>query len=179
MTIVMKRYFTIKSTIIEPDDPFLPPQPPIPPPTSISIADPIAQNRLPDWFTNADKKYRKIVRVLGATANKLSISLTPDPEVVVSFNGGWRLYSNLDTRTNLKMKTANTANDALLGKYVSSNIGFIMMVNNYNSIKEYDITDENMTDVKFYIRPWTYWTDITFYIDCVVELELMLVDTTA
>ena len=174
MSIVQKRYFSIKSTIIEQDNPFQPPQPPIPPPNQISVLDPIAEGRLPDWFVN-DRKCRKIVRVLGATANKTALALTPDPESVESLNGGWRLYSNLDHRTNLIMKSAKSAEDALLGKYTTGNAGFIMMVNNYNSIKEYDITDDNITTVKFYIRPWTYWTDITFYIDCVVELELMLI----
>ena len=175
MTVVQKRYFTVQSVIIDPYDPFSPPPQPIPPPTGLTIKDPIAECKLPDWFMN-DRKHQKIIRVLGATVNKLNLSITPDPEMVEAMTGGWRLFSNIDSQTNLKMKTALTANDALLANCSTVDVGFIMMINNYNSIKEYDITNDNITDVRFYIRPWNSWTNYPFYIDCIVELELLLID---
>ena len=51
-----------------------------------------------------------------------------------------------------------------------------MMINNYNCVKEFDITNENIEEVKFYIRPWQYCTEFSNYLDVVVEMEILLID---
>jgi anaerobic ribonucleoside-triphosphate reductase len=63
------------------------------------------------------------------------------------------------------------------GKYIETqNVGFIMMINNYNSTKEFDITYDNINDVQFYIRYWSTTIHLKFILDCFIELELLIVD---
>jgi anaerobic ribonucleoside-triphosphate reductase len=75
------------------------------------------------------------------------------------------------------MKTSLTDDDCKQGKYIESqNVGFIMMINNYNSTKEFDVTDDNIKDVQFYLRYWTSSIHFNFILDCVIEIELLIVD---
>jgi hypothetical protein len=128
---------------------------------------------LPDWFRYAPNKYRKLVRVLGATVHIIHVSTNPDE--VDEIAAGYRLFSNINPHDQFLMKTAiddKTILDPLVGK-----AGFIMLVNNYLSEKEFDITNENLHNIKFYIRPFKYYTlflkdnDV---LDFVAELELVL-----
>jgi hypothetical protein len=82
------------------------------------------------------------------------------------------------------MKTVTIEHDSVLEPEAPTFIhssqpeGFIMMINNYNSVKEYDITFENIRELKFYLRPWNSVTNekSVLDIDFVCELELLLID---
>ncbi|GHU19252.1 hypothetical protein FACS189472_08780 [Alphaproteobacteria bacterium] len=91
----------------DPDDPDLSVDPPTPvmpgPPTAPPDVDQIILNSnavakcvLPMWFINAPQKYRKIIRVLGATVNQILIdedgklTLKEDPVAP-----GYRVFSNI------------------------------------------------------------------------------------
>jgi hypothetical protein len=99
--------------------------------------------RLPPWFILADK-YKKIIRVLGATAGYESQQYL-------------RLFSNI-------------SDDSL-------SRGFIMMINNYNNVKEFNVSNSNLTDLTFAVLT-PQWNDIIDDINLflVVELELLLID---
>ena len=173
MSVIQKSYLTVSSVVVPTYDPW-DPTPYVPPTIPTVIKDPIASERLPDWFINADKKFKKIIRVLGSTIIEIDeLKYNPDDRDLKS---GWRLYSNINPHSNLPMKTATTEDDAVMGKFqISPNIGFIMMVNNYDCVKEFDITNENINVVEFYLRPRTFCTEYTMWFDCVVELEILLI----
>jgi hypothetical protein len=56
-----------------------------------------------------------------------------------------------------------------------------MMINNYNCVKEYDVTYDNIREIKFYLRPWNGFTTSDAgpsgvpQVDFICELELLLV----
>ncbi|GHU19240.1 hypothetical protein FACS189472_08740 [Alphaproteobacteria bacterium] len=199
MTVVQKEYFTVQShvDVDTPDDslptPIYPEPPPFDNPTKIPSAlthdhsplvgeellltdKPIAVENLPQWFVNSSAKYKKIVRVLGATVNWVNQEdyVFSDP---VPPNPGYRLFSNIVTNANVVLQT-NTMNERRKTKRIIGKEGFVMMVNNYNSVKEFDITNENIREIQFFLRPWHSYTDNidTSPIDFVCELELLLID---
>jgi hypothetical protein len=110
---------------------------------------------LPDWFVNALPQYKRIIRVLGATGGMIDVESGVEPDEAPR---GIRLMSNLT-------------------KDFPSN-KFVMMMNKYNCVKEFDITYNN-------IRELTFWTldgiNKPFpapgvHMDLVIELELMIVN---
>jgi hypothetical protein len=174
MSIIQKQYFTLESQIIPPYDPWDPSPNPI---TPTSLLNPICTANLPDWFINSNKNFKKIIRVLGCSVGTLP-TVIPEPNLEEDIiKPGFRLYSNINPRSNILMKTSATVDDAKNCIFQDSqNIGFIMMINNYNSTKEFDITDDNINEVKFYIRYWSSSINLNFILDAVVELELLIVD---
>ncbi|GHU20311.1 hypothetical protein FACS189472_11430 [Alphaproteobacteria bacterium] len=211
MTVVQKEYLTVTSkpkyfdptipNYPDPDDPFPPPMPPYPPPppsddppTTPPITAPdgenpivnsnaVAKATLPMWFINAPAKYKKIIRVIGATVNQIVASeygfLTT---IEVPVQPGYRLFSNIVSNSpNVMISTRSPshggANAADLQRVVGKE-GFVMMVNNYNCVKEFDVTMDDLREMTFYIRTYNGHTDQRFcnYVDFVAELELMLVD---
>jgi hypothetical protein len=203
MSVVQKNYITVQSrvkpkyehptTVVdgedEPDlsaDPTPPQQPILPTMTDDNVyvtSKAVAKLKLPDWFTNAQSKYKKIVRVLGSTINFINTASFIDIEVIPP-TPGYRLFSNVSTHSNIVMKTVTVEHgnplDPSAPKFVhtSSPEGFVMMINNYNSVKEYDITYENIREIKFYLRPWNSVTTENSFLDVdfVCELELLLID---
>jgi hypothetical protein len=144
----------------------------------------VAKFKLPDWFTNAPSKYKKIVRVLGTTINFVR-SIKFDEVEVMPPTPGYRLFSNVNAHSNVTMKTVTVVYpdspfNPTPPKFIhtSQPEGFIMMINNYNSVKEYDITFENTRELKFYLRPWNNVTteNSVLDVDFVCELELLLID---
>jgi hypothetical protein len=110
---------------------------------------------LPDWFTKAKLPLKKIIRVLGATAS-IYIENSPDEEDPPK---GLRLYSNLS-------------------KDFPSN-EFIMMLNNYNCIKEFDITYLNINELDWYVIDSRFkpFPDVHgLHMPMVIEMELLLVN---
>jgi hypothetical protein len=170
MSIIQKQYFTLQSIIQPTYDPTTPNP-------ATNLQDPICSEHLPVWFKNADKKFRKIVRVLGASVATLPTLIVEPQEEEDIIKPGFRLYSNINPRSNILMKTSLTDEDCKNNKFQESqNVGFIMMINNYNSAKEFDVTDDYLNDVQFYIRYWSSTIHLNFILDCVIELELLLVD---
>jgi hypothetical protein len=170
MTVVQKNYFTLQSKVALDD-------------AGGEVGDemlltnkPIATARFPDWFINALPKYKKIVKVLGSTVNWVNQDdwIMSDP---VPLNPGYRLFSNIVTNSNVVMETILVGPDPERIKSIGKE-GFVMMVNNYNSAKEFDITYENIRDVQFFLRPWHKFTQQidSSPIDFVCELELLLID---
>jgi hypothetical protein len=167
------------------------PTPPPPPEVPVNDADAniyvtskaVAKIKLPDWFTNAPAKYKKVVRVLGSTINFINTASFIDIEVFPP-TAGYRMFSNVCTNSNIVMKTVTVQHtdplDPAPPKFVhtSSPEGFIMMINDYNSVKEFDITYENIRELKFYIRPWNSVTTENSFLDVdfVCELELILME---
>jgi hypothetical protein len=125
---------------------------------------------LPDWFVNADKKYRKIVRVLGASAGWYDKDVGDQIDVPK----GTRLAGNL-----AKDYPRDGFNLPDLPDF-----NYIMMVNNYNNVKEYDITESNIRVLEWELRNrdgtavWypheTGEGDHNLILDLVVELEILL-----
>ena len=185
MSIVQKNYFVVQSRI-DPD--YKHPNPPStdPPQTGESSriylpAGVVAEAKFPDWFTNANMKYKKIVRVLGASVNMVETTMLYG--TIEPISSDFRIFSNIASHSNITMKTDtpdpvyDVDGTKLTTTYQTE--GFVMMVNNYNSVKEYDITYENMREVHFYLRPWNSLVTNKFEghaVDFVCELELLLVD---
>jgi hypothetical protein len=205
MSIVQKNYITVQSrfkphyekTVEEEDEepdlsaPSRPPQPD--PPVDIVenvyvTSKAIAKFKLPDWFTNAPTKYKKIVRILGTTVNFIQSHAFVDIDVMPP-TPGYRMFSNVNMHSNITMKTVTIEQpdnpfDPTPPKFIhtSQPEGFIMMINNFNSVKEYDITFENIRQLKFYLRPWNSVTTENPHgldVDFVCEPELLLIDETA
>ena len=65
MTVIQKTYFVISSNVFQPYDPFSP-TPPSPPSHPDFIKDPICSEKLPNWFVNSEKKYKKITLSLSS-----------------------------------------------------------------------------------------------------------------
>jgi hypothetical protein len=136
----------------------------------------VAKAKLPFWFTNAPQKYKKVIRVLGATVSH--ITNVDVPGFLEPLSIGYRVFSNIVTNSNLVMLTATGQPENPNKQWGTE--GFVMMVNNYNATKEYDVTYDNIREVKFYLRPWNGFvadTPTPTYIDFVCELELLLIDT--
>jgi hypothetical protein len=113
--------------------------------------------RLPGWFVNADRKYKKIIRILGATAGiQCQETDIQQPTYEIPLAAGSRLYSNVSNDTPLN--------------------GFVMMVNNYNSIKEFDVTYSNLTELTWDIEQWTGKSIVDGKTNLIVEMELMITD---
>ncbi|GHU18320.1 hypothetical protein FACS189472_06480 [Alphaproteobacteria bacterium] len=139
------------------------------------------------WFVNAPIKYKKIIRVIGATLNQIVISEFYEylTSYVVPVQPGYRLFSNIVCNSpNVMVSTRSPShggpNAPDLQKVVGKE-GFVMMVNNYNCVKESDVTMDNLREVTFYIRSWSGHTDNMYrsYVDFIAELELLLVDENA
>jgi hypothetical protein len=170
MSIVQKQYFTLQSIINPTYDPQNPNSP-------TNLLGPICSEHLPVWFINANKKYRKIIGVLEASVATLPTLIVEPQEEEDNIKPGFRLYSNINPRSNIVMKTSLTDDDCKKGKNIESqNVGFIMMINNYNSTKEFDVTDDYLNDIQFYIRYWSSTINLNFILDCVIEIELLIVE---
>ncbi|GHU18857.1 hypothetical protein FACS189472_07790 [Alphaproteobacteria bacterium] len=205
MTVVQKEYLTVtskpkvwdtsKGDVPDPDDPFPPDPyypftPPDTPPTATPDVDQIILNSnavakcvLPMWFINAPIKYKKIIRVLGATVNQISIDEDGQLTLIESPVGpGYRVFSNVASNSpNVMISKRSPSHNGPNAKDLQTVIGkegFVMMVNNYNSVKEFDVTMDNLREMTFYIRTWNGYTDqrMPSYVDFICELELLLVD---
>jgi hypothetical protein len=126
--------------------------------------------QLPDWFVNADPKYRKIVRVLGASAGWYD----KDSGEQIDVPKGTRLAGNL---------AKDCPRDGFLLPDLPD-FNYIMMVNNYNCTKEYDITESNIRVLEWEIRSrdgtavgYPHETgegDANLILDLVIELQIEL-----
>jgi hypothetical protein len=136
------------------------------------------KTNLPDWYVNSSK--RKIVRVLGITATITDtnwVEHTQPPQI--RFPPEIRLFSNLakdEPCSNIpKLKFSETE---VVG--IPEDFNFIMMLNNYNSVKEFDITYSNIKQLEFsYVtmggfKYETFGTNVVS--DIVIELELVLAE---
>jgi hypothetical protein len=164
-----REYFTVKSDLPAVYDD----NPPPTPTNNEKNAGPVAQALLPPWFTNAPSEFKKKIRVLGVTA--MWVKDLTDAGDLVPLDPDYRVFSNISTRSNLVMNTVMH-----MGPKVTPTIGregFVMMANNYNSEKDFDVTYENLTDVKFYVRPWNSYTGWLHPIDFVCESEIIIYTT--
>jgi hypothetical protein len=129
---------------------------------------------LPDWFTKASLKYKKIIRVLGASCGVIQ---SGGNETDTSVKG-LRLMSNLtkdfppDIKIMLRNYDGSPRNPPIPDLFEGMN--FIMIVNNYNNVKEYDVT---LSDLKH--LTWGLMSPgggiATFNgLDLVIEMELMI-----
>jgi hypothetical protein len=132
----------------------------------------IAMASLPDWFVNASRTYKKIIRILGATVHW--ISDRNSTEDLQEIPAGFRIFSNINSQSNMLMTSWTDAGMGDAYNQIKGKAGFIMMVNNYFSEKEFDVTNDNLKVVKFYIRPWNCYCGYTLDVDFVGELELIL-----
>jgi hypothetical protein len=107
---------------------------------------------LPQWFIDAPTKYKKIIRISGATAG---IS-NPADGTQSDISKGVRLFGPL-------------------AKYFATN-GFIMMLNNYNNVKEYEITYTNIRDLSWSVVDFLNhaFPPIGEHLDLVIEMEILL-----
>jgi hypothetical protein len=145
---VVKREYIACQYIIDP-----PPPIPIPTPPDYVVPDLVTKPyALPDWFVKSPPQYKKIVRVLGATGFIIEPVTGEDFEIAT----GVRLMGNLTKDFPLN--------------------GFIMMMNNYDCVKEFDITYSNIRDLTFWCRNGLQkpYPISMMYMDLVVELELLL-----
>jgi hypothetical protein len=118
----------------------------------------------PVWFSNASQEHRKIVKVLGASA-----AVTP------------KLADGADPGSNEFAEGMSTP----LGIRLMSNLTeyfplqkFVMMLNNYNSVKQFDITNHNIDSLTWYCmdaykHAYPYKGE---KLDLVIELELIVVN---
>jgi hypothetical protein len=126
--------------------------------------------QLPDWFINADKSFRKVVKVLGASAGWYD----KDTGEQIDVPKGTRLAGNL---------AKDCPRDGFLLPDLPD-FNYIMMVNNYNCVKEYDITESNIRVLEWEIRNKdgnAVWYphepgegDHNLILDLVVELQIEL-----
>jgi hypothetical protein len=132
---------------------------------------------LPDWFINSPK--RKIVRVLGVTAT-ITDTNSDDPQPPqVKFPPEIRLFSNLTRdEPSSNIPTLKFGESCVVG--IPEEFKFVMMINNYNSVKEFDITYSNIKQLEFrYVnmqgfRYETFGTNVVS--DIIIELELVLAE---
>jgi hypothetical protein len=178
MSVVQKAYFTVQSRIkpkyIDPPTPspdltadispgLVSENPPAPEYVNIyTTQNAVATASLPDWFTNAQPQYKKIIKVLGSTINFIDSRVFMNIQIVPP-NPGYRMFSNIASHSNVVMRTTTATHsptdyDDVTFHYSVSNDGFVMMINNYNSVKEYDVTYDNLRKVMFYLRPWNALT---------------------
>ncbi|GHU18328.1 hypothetical protein FACS189472_06520 [Alphaproteobacteria bacterium] len=158
LTVTSKPKFwdTSKGEVPDPDDhfppdlhyPFTPPDVDVDPPTTsppdvdqiILNSNAVAKCVLPMWFINAPIKYKKIIRVLGTTVNQIQIDenglLTLIEEPV---GPGYRVFSNIVSNSPNVMVSkrcpSHMGPNAPDLQRVIGKEGFVMMVNNYNSVK--------------------------------------------
>ncbi|GHU25002.1 hypothetical protein FACS189472_18110 [Alphaproteobacteria bacterium] len=139
------------------------------------------------WFINAPIKCKKIIRVIGATVNQIVISEFYEylTSYVVPVQLGYGLFSNIvfnspDVMVSTRSPSHGGPTAAGLLKVIGKE-GFVVMVNNYNCVKEFDFTMDNLREATFYIRSWSGHTDNMYrsYVDFVGELELLLIDENA
>jgi hypothetical protein len=134
------------------------------------FCDPIP---IPNWFY--DSKFNKLIRVLGATA---AVMQGPQLEEL-DMPKGLKLMGSLtkdfsNTYSNCK------GNDCINGCAdccVNGGNKFIMMINNYNNVKEFDVTYLNIKSLDWrlidgYAQPFPFIKDT--HVDLVVELEFIL-----
>jgi hypothetical protein len=122
---------------------------------------------LPDWFIHS--KHKKVIRVLGATAN--SWPENDPPEKVQALPLHCKLYSNISTRSQITIESGSSKYNESYGKHTE---GFVMMVNNYNSVKEYDITGLNINFVEFDMS--NVIGDEPDAVGAMIEMELILIE---
>jgi hypothetical protein len=191
---VMRRYLSVYSKV-QPGVDGVPPPPPDPTPDTSFEGDDdndfldvptdgptvklykrfarcAAMASLPDWFTNASSNYKKIIRVLGATVHW--IPNRNSTEDLQEIQAGFRIFSNINKQSNMLMTSWAEVGVGGILQPVQVKAGFMMMVNNYLSEKEFDVTNDNLQVVKFYIRPWNSYCGYTIDVDFVGELELIL-----
>jgi hypothetical protein len=125
-----------------------------------TFKQPLEQYVLPDWFVHAAPKYTKIVRVLGCTASYIKDNMPYD------LSKNMRIYSNLTSDF--------PSNQNFTPSILNPTFNFVMMVNNYNSAKEFDVTHSNLQYLQFeYLLQNGGVFGEEFY-DVVIELELMI-----
>jgi sensor histidine kinase YesM len=105
---------------------------------------------LPYWFAHSSPLYKKIVRILGAT-------------------GGVHMETDeIAPLQPLSTLWCNVANDTPTN-------GFIMIMNNYNSVKEYDITNSHLTQLEFDVMNLGH-SNVSEILKCIIEIEILLID---
>jgi hypothetical protein len=138
--------------------------------------EPYTKTNLPDWFVNTNK--RKVVGVLGVTATITDANwIEPSQPPQIRFPAEIRLFSDLaqDEPWNNIPKMGK---DEFRYNVVPDGFNFVIMLNNYNSVKEFDITYSNIKQLEFrYVnmKGFLYESlgdDIT--VDIIIELELVL-----
>jgi hypothetical protein len=131
------------------------------------------KTNLPDWFVNSNQ--RKVVRVLGITATVTDtewVEASQPPQI--RFPAEIRLFSNLT-----KDEPWNNIPKKKIGPSpVPEDFNFVMMLNNYNSVKEFDITYSNLKQLEFrYVNMqgtlFERFGD-NIITDIIIELELIL-----
>jgi hypothetical protein len=130
--------------------------------TIFDKCEPEAKYYLPQWFVNATPNYTKMIRVLGVTACYIIRPNTFD------FPKNIRLCSNL---------TSDFPSDqSFIHPTIHPNYNFVMMVNNYNSAKEFDVTHSNLQYLSFeYDNELGGPFGSGEIMDIVIELELMII----
>jgi hypothetical protein len=111
---------------------------------------------LPAWFRLANPKYKKIVKILGASGSVDHTDDNSDIGDIVPFPLITRLVSNVSVDTPLN--------------------GFVMMINNYNNVKEFDLTYSNFNVLSFDAVTQLGDSFLAHNTQLIVEMEIMLVD---
>jgi hypothetical protein len=137
--------------------------------------DRYTKNNSPDWFINSNK--RKVVRVLGVTAKVTDSNwVEPSQPPQIRFPAEIRLFSNL-TKDEPWSNIPKVSEDTNI-RGIPQNFNFVMMLNNYNSVKEFDITYSNLKHLEFRyvnfdgIKFEMFGTELVS--DIIIELELVL-----
>jgi hypothetical protein len=124
---------------------------------------------LPHWFVHAHPRLTKTVRVLGATFCFKGLT----PEEVIPVPQNTRLHGNFSEANKIVLLPDGTA--------LADPVGFIMMVNNYTSEKEYDVSFKNLPHVNFIVTQGSAPPDLRLMenevYDIMVEMELRLIET--
>jgi hypothetical protein len=129
--------------------------------TIFDKCEPDAQYLLPQWFVNAAPNYTKIIRVLGATACYIIGS------DIFDFPKNTRLCSNLTSDF--------PSNQGFIHPTFHPTFNFVMMLNNYNSAKEFDVTHSNLQYLMFeYDNEVGGVFEAGEKMDIVIELEVMI-----
>jgi hypothetical protein len=113
---------------------------------------------LPDWFVYAKPEYKKVVRFLGATATKGE----------GEFPRGLRLISNL---------TKDFSWVGFTKCIQRPEFNYVMMLNNYNNDKEFDITNSNIHELYWSLSDAKGNMFETTDLDVVIELEVMIISS--
>jgi hypothetical protein len=139
--------------------------------------EPYTKTNLPDWFVNTN--YRKVVRVLGITATTTDTGwIEPSQPPQIRFPAETRLFSNL-TKAEPWSNIPKLGKNQVVGAgYVPEGFNFVMMLNNYNSVKEFDITYSNIKQLEFrYVNMKGFLYESfgdNVITDIIIELELVL-----
>jgi hypothetical protein len=139
--------------------------------------EPYTKTNLPDWFVNSSK--RKVIRVLGVTATTTDINwIEPSQPPQIRFPAEIRLFSNLAHDEPWSNIPKLSKSQVVGAGFVPEGFNFVMMLNNYNSVKEFDITYSNLKQLEFrYVNMkgflYEFFGD-NVITDIIIELELVL-----